>query len=346
MTLYVYPFVMLSLFAGTIITITSSSWLLAWMGIEMGTLAMLPQIIYKHHPRAVEAGTKYFIVQSMAAGLLMFSSVMEGFSIGEWTINAVLGPFSTLAFTLAFALKLGIAPAHFWVPDVLQGLDLHTGMIMSTWQKIAPLALLLSCNLETPTLLILGGLSVLMGGLGGLNQTQTRKILAYSSISHLGWMLIASTVSRPLAFLALILYIISTYAIFFVLRLSTAKTINALATSWAKNKTLLISTPLILFSLGGLPPILGFLPKWAILAELTAQNFMTISLFVAMASLLSLYFYTRVLYAMATTKTASMTVNQPTWRLILKARNWTLVTFIMMLLFLPLASPALLVLFN
>lgn len=84
-------------------------------------------------------------------------------------------------------MKVGLAPTHFWLPEVLQGLDLTTGLILSTWQKVAPFALLLQIPHHNPTLLvILGLLSTLIGGWGGLNQTQLRKILAYSSIAHLG----------------------------------------------------------------------------------------------------------------------------------------------------------------
>jgi len=89
---------------------------------------------------------------------------------------------------LALALKVGLAPAHFWLPEVLQGLDLTTGLILSTWQKLAPFALIVQVapSVNSYLMITLGLASTFIGGWGGLNQTQLRKILAYSSIAHLG----------------------------------------------------------------------------------------------------------------------------------------------------------------
>lgn len=88
---------------------------------------------------------------------------------------------------IALGLKIGLAPLHIWLPEVLQGLDLTTGLIISTWQKLAPFAILAQLSAHaSPILIAIGLLSTLVGGWGGLNQTQLRKILAYSSIAHLG----------------------------------------------------------------------------------------------------------------------------------------------------------------
>nr|WNH22363.1 NADH dehydrogenase subunit 2 [Callionymus bairdi] len=346
MTPLVLPIMVFSLLLGTLITITSSNWLLAWMGIEINTLAIIPLMIQSHHPRAAEATTKYFIVQAAAAAMILFSAVVKAWTTGEWIINPFSEPLSTSLLILALALKVGLAPLHSWLPDVLQGLDFTTGMVLSTWQKIAPMALMVQAAKSEPSLMMaLGIISVLVGGLGGLNQVQTRKIMAYSSIAHLGWMAVALPLAPHLTLMALAVYIFTTYSMFSILSLTGGKTINSLAISWAKNNAVLISTPILLFSLGGLPPTVGFMPKWFILGELTTHNMTVVALMIAMFSLLSLYFYIRLSYALTLTKAPNTTLGSPVWRLQMSTSNTLLAAFVIFLtMFLP-ASPITLALF-
>nr|WNH20179.1 NADH dehydrogenase subunit 2 [Plectranthias winniensis] len=314
------PFILITLLLGlglgTSITLTSSHWLLAWMGLEMNTLAIIPLMAQHHHPRAVEATTKYFLTQATAAAMLLFASTTNAWLTGQWDIQQMSHPLPTTLITLALALKLGLAPLHSWLPEVLQGLDLTTGLIMSTWQKLAPFALLLQIHHTSPSLLIaLGIMSTLAGGWGGLNQTQLRKILAYSSIAHLGWMILVLQFSPSLTLLTLVLYFIMTISTFLVFKLNNATTVNMLATSWAKAPTLTSLTPLVLLSLGGLPPLTGFMPKWLIIQELTKQELAPIATLTALTALLSLYFYLRLSYAMTLTLSPNTLTGTTPWRL-------------------------------
>nr|YP_002586830.1 NADH dehydrogenase subunit 2 [Procetichthys kreffti]BAH15208.1 NADH dehydrogenase subunit 2 [Procetichthys kreffti] len=313
---YILTTLLFSLGLGTTITFLSSHWLLAWMGLEMNTLAIIPLMAQHHHPRAIEATTKYFLTQATAAAMILFASTTNAWLTGEWDIQQMLHPLPTTIITLALALKLGLAPVHFWLPEVLQGLDLTTGLILSTWQKLAPFALLLQIQPTNPTMMIaLGLLSTLIGGWGGLNQTQLRKILAYSSIAHLGWMILIIQFAPSLTLLALLTYIVMTSSTFLVFKLNNSTNINTLAISWTKNPTLTALIPLILLSLGGLPPLTGFAPKWLILQELNKQGLAPTATLAALTALLSLYFYLRLSYA----ATLTMYPNNPTgvmpWRL-------------------------------
>nr|AGM75620.1 NADH dehydrogenase subunit 2 [Thoburnia atripinnis] len=313
---YVLTILLSSLGLGTTLTFASSHWLLAWMGLEVNTLAILPLMAQHHHPRAVEATTKYFLTQATAAAMILFASTTNAWLIGEWDINNLSHPLATTMAIAALALKIGLAPVHFWMPEVLQGLDLTTGLILSTWQKLAPFALIIQVapTIDPMLLTLLGLTSTLVGGWGGLNQTQLRKILAYSSIAHMGWMMVILQYAPHLTLLALGTYILMTSAAFLTLKLSSATKISALTMAWSKNPVMVATTALVLLSLGGLPPLTGFMPKWLILQELAKQDLPLTATIMAIAALLSLYFYLRLCYAMTLTISPN-TINSTTpWR--------------------------------
>nr|BAK42343.1 NADH dehydrogenase subunit 2 [Chaca bankanensis] len=317
MTPFILPILLSSLGMGTALTFMSTHCLLAWMGLEMNTMAILPLMIQPQHPRAAEATTKYFLTQAAAALTFLFASMINAWSTGEWNTALITDPAAAALATTALALKLGLAPMHFWMPSVMQGLSLSTGLIMATWQKLAPLALIFQMAPSThPQLLMaLSLLSVIIGGWGGLNQTQLRKILAYSSIAHLGWMIIIIQLKPQLTMLTLTLYITMTSAAFLTFKMINTTNINTLSLSWSKAPILAATTALVLLSLGGLPPLTGFLPKWLILQELTAQHLTLTATIMALSTLLSLYFYLRLCYALSLTAPPSTNNTQTPWRL-------------------------------
>nr|WNH37991.1 NADH dehydrogenase subunit 2 [Gobiidae sp.] len=293
---------MFGLGLGMTITLSASHWLIAWIGLEINTLAIIPMMSCYPHPRATEATTKYFVAQATATATLLFAAAMNAWLTGQWSVWSVPHPLPTWITILALSAKMGLAPFHTWVPEVLQGVDLISGLILSTWQKLAPLCLILQLPIHPELLLpYMGVFSAFVGGLGGLNQTQLRKVLAYSSITHLGWMFIILGFSRNMAVLAFMAYTIMTSALFLSLNFFSVKTINGLSTSWSKCRVLATSIPFTLFSLGGLPPFAGFLPKWMIIQQLLNEGLPEFALVLAFASLLSLYFYLRLAYALALT---------------------------------------------
>nr|YP_010372511.1 NADH dehydrogenase subunit 2 [Yunnanilus pleurotaenia]UPE50000.1 NADH dehydrogenase subunit 2 [Yunnanilus pleurotaenia] len=313
---YVLAILLSSLGLGTTLTFASSHWLLAWMGLEINTLAIIPLMAQQHHPRAVEATTKYFLTQATAAAMILFAATTNAWISGEWDINNLSHPLASTMTITALALKIGLAPMHFWLPEVLQGLDLLTGLILSTWQKLAPFALIMQVAPTVDPLMLtaLGLLSTLIGGWGGLNQTQIRKILAYSSIAHMGWMLIILQYAPHLTLLALSMYIFMTATAFLSMKMASITKISTLTTMWSKTPILTATTALALLSLGGLPPLTGFMPKWLILQEMTKQELPLTATIMALAALLSLYFYLRLCYAMTLTISPSTTNATTPWR--------------------------------
>nr|ADF55168.1 NADH dehydrogenase subunit 2 [Heremites auratus] len=311
-----YSLIMSSIAMGTIITMSSFHWLMAWIGLELNTLAIIPIIAKQHHPRATEATTKYFLTQATASAMLLFASTTNAWTTGTWDISQLTNQPSCIMLTMALSMKLGLAPLHFWLPEVLQGTSMKTALIIATWQKLAPMTLLyLTHNsINSTVLLMMGILSTLTGGWGGLNQTQTRKIMAFSSIAHLGWMASILTLNPSILTLNLLLYIIMTTPMFLLLKLTASKTIKDLTTSWTISPPMTAMLMALLMSLGGLPPLTGFMPKWLVLQELTTHNLTVTATIMAMSALLSLFFYLRLSYISTLTVHPTTTKSTYKWR--------------------------------
>nr|AFH55637.1 NADH dehydrogenase subunit 2 [Cymbilaimus lineatus] len=318
-----------SLLLGTTITISSNHWIMAWTGLEINTLAILPLISKSHHPRAIEATTKYFLVQATASALLLFSSMTNAWHTGQWDITQLTHPTSSLLLTAAISIKLGLVPFHFWFPEILQGTPLTTGLLLATALKFPPITLfLLTSPSLNPTLLTLMAImSVALGGWAGLNQTQTRKILAFSSISHLGWMTIILMYNPKLTLITFYLYCLMTIPIF--LTLNTIKTLKltTVSTAWTKIPPLTATIMLMLLSLAGLPPLTGFLPKWLITQELTKQEMTLTATTITLLSLLGLFFYLRLAYCATITLPPNSTNHMKQWQTN-KSTKVTITTFI------------------
>nr|YP_009113414.1 NADH dehydrogenase subunit 2 [Ara glaucogularis]ADW41670.1 NADH dehydrogenase subunit 2 [Ara glaucogularis]AFI54878.1 NADH dehydrogenase subunit 2 [Ara glaucogularis]AGR33821.1 NADH dehydrogenase subunit 2 [Ara glaucogularis] len=292
-----------SIFLGTTITITSNHWMMAWVGLEINTLSIIPLISKSHHPRAIEATTKYFLVQAAASTLLLFSGMINAWYTGQWDITQLSHPPSCILLTTAIATKLGLTPFHFWFPEVLQGSSFTTALLLSTAMKLPPTTILLiTSHSLNPTLLTsMSIMSIALGGWMGLNQTQTRKIMAFSSISHIGWMTIIIIHNPELTLLAFYIYILMTASIFLSMNTTNTMNLPTLMTSWTKTPMLSTTLMLTLLSLAGLPPLTGFLPKWLIIQELIEQELATTATIISLLSLLNLFFYLRLAYCSAIT---------------------------------------------
>nr|YP_009245110.1 NADH dehydrogenase subunit 2 [Eremias stummeri]AMR73965.1 NADH dehydrogenase subunit 2 [Eremias stummeri] len=329
---------------GVIITATSFHWFLAWIGLELNTLAIIPILTKQHHPRATEAATKYFIIQATASSIILFSSTLNAWYTGIWDITQLTMFPATMMLTIALTMKLGLAPLHFWLPEVMQGVTLSSALIITTWQKLPPMTLLYLTAPNLPTLILftLALTSTLIGGWSGLNQTQMRKIMAYSSIAHLGWMVSILALSQNLLLFTLLTYILMTTSMFFILIASSSKTAKDLGQLWPTSPAITSASLITLISLGGLPPLIGFLPKWLILKELTAYHLIPLATALALTSLLSLMFYSRLMYTTTLTISPNTTNSMMKWRFkLMKPLSMTTIITMLLILtpLLPLITP-------
>lgn len=165
-----------------------------------------------------------------------------------------------------------------------------------TWQKIAPLILISYCLLPSFFTVIIA-LSIIIGSLGGLNQTSLRKIIAFSSINHLGWILAAILLIENLWEIYFSIYTFLSFSIIYIFHSFKLSHINQ-AFSLFNNAPLIKFCLFInLLSLGGLPPFLGFFPKWLIIQSLSINNIIFLIFIIVCITLITLYYYIRISYA-------------------------------------------------
>nr|AAG00700.2 NADH dehydrogenase subunit 2 [Calotes mystaceus] len=323
--------VMLIILAGvitsTILATMSNNWLLAWLSLELNTLTVLPIIAKAKHPRAIEAATKYFLTQATASCLLLLAGTANAWLTGTWDITQMSNKYTSTIMLLALTMKIGTVPTHFWLPEVLQGSTLLTALLISTWQKIAPMSLLfiMSNNTSPNITLIIGTLSTVFGGWAGMNQTQLRKMLAYSSIANMGWAIIILAIDPNMSMVNIFTYITITTPTFLLMTLTSTKTLQNMTTMWSTSPMATTMTALLLLSMAGLPPLTGFLPKLIIMNELVAQNLTPTAILILLSSLLSLTFYLRTTYLTTILTPPASSTSTAKWRLKMNSKSMMLV---------------------
>nr|UJG45215.1 NADH dehydrogenase subunit 2 [Perlodes microcephalus] len=284
----------MTLMSGTLISVSANSWFGAWIGLEINLLSFIPLMITPNNLLSSEASLKYFLTQALASATLLFTVILSSLITSFPPSLIIDNSFLVMLINSTLLLKMGAAPFHFWFPGVMEGLSWMNSLTLMTWQKIAPL-MLLSYNLQSNAFLnVVIVLSVIIGSLGGLNQTSLRKILAYSSINHLGWLISAVLLGENLWNVYFMMYTFLTCTIIFMLHVFKLFHINQI---FALNST----SPVVKFalfttflSLGGLPPFMGFFPKWLIIQSMVEANLIfTISLMVTM-TLITLFYYLRL----------------------------------------------------
>nr|YP_009002097.1 NADH dehydrogenase subunit 2 [Protaetia brevitarsis]AGM48363.1 NADH dehydrogenase subunit 2 [Protaetia brevitarsis] len=283
-----------SLMIGTMISISSYSWMGMWMGLEINLLSIIPLMSSTKNMMASEAALKYFITQALASTMLLFSIIMSSL---YFSYNLNFNMYFSLIFNTSLLTKMGAAPFHFWFPEVMEGLNWLNSTIMLTWQKIAPMVLIMYSNQTTVYFIIVIILSMLISGIMGMNQTSLRKILAYSSINHIGWMLGAIMISPSIWNYYFVIYCIITINITLIFKSINIFYVNQLYISLNQNPMIKFFFMMNFLSLGGLPPFLGFMPKWLVINSLIQSNFYFLTLLMTVMTLITLYFYMRITFA-------------------------------------------------
>nr|YP_010443297.1 NADH dehydrogenase subunit 2 [Apogonia splendida]UTE83825.1 NADH dehydrogenase subunit 2 [Apogonia splendida] len=290
-----YKFMFTSfLMLGTLISISSYSWMSMWMGLEINLLSIIPLMNSTKNMMASEAALKYFITQTIASTILMFTIIILSI---EFMYNLNMNFYISLILNTSLFLKMGAAPFHFWFPEIIEGLNWNNSMIMLTWQKIAPMVLFMyfSFNLLYTSIIIIA--SMMISGIMGLNQISLRKILAYSSINHIGWMIGTLLITETIWLYYFMIYLIITINITLMFKILNIFYLNQLFMSMNKLPMTKMFFIINFMSLGGLPPFIGFLPKWIMIQSMILKNFITITFIMTLLTLLTLYFYMRITFS-------------------------------------------------
>nr|YP_009115124.1 NADH dehydrogenase subunit 2 [Termes hospes]AIZ68310.1 NADH dehydrogenase subunit 2 [Termes hospes] len=299
---------LITLVGGVLVSVSSNSWLGAWMGLEINLMSFIPLMSNVKNMYNTEASLKYFIVQVLASATLLFMVVMKTLTEDLFTFE--MNPYTSMIICTPLLLKSGAAPFHWWFPGVMEGLSWENCALLMTVQKAAPLMLmsyLIDINTFTLSIILM---STIVGSIGGLNQTSMRKILTYSSINHTGWMLIALTTSESLWMVYYTIYSTLALTVVSAIKLSGVSFINQ--TMMTNKEATLMKFMLFtsLLSLGGLPPFLGFLPKWIVIQAMITNNMAPLATVVVVTSLITLYYYLKISYS------SFMILNtEPKWNL-------------------------------
>nr|YP_010222563.1 NADH dehydrogenase subunit 2 [Hippotiscus dorsalis]UCC46013.1 NADH dehydrogenase subunit 2 [Hippotiscus dorsalis] len=277
---------MIMLILSTMITVSSNSWISMWIGLELNMMSFIPIILYKMNKSSSEAAMTYFLIQSISSMLMLMFIIVMMMNM-KFMMNII---------TICMLIKMGAAPFHSWLPEILSKMSWMKCNTMMTWQKIAPLMMIsnTSNNITIMNASII--LSVIIGSMGGLNQVSLRKMMGYSSINHLGWMLAINKTMNLWTIYLLIYSVLMTFMCYKLMyyKLYFLNQINNLN----MNNTEKISMFIMMLSLGGLPPLIGFLPKWIAIQSLINNQEYILLIIMIMSSLITLMFYMRIMTSM------------------------------------------------
>nr|YP_010538694.1 NADH dehydrogenase subunit 2 [Luciola parvula]UYE92305.1 NADH dehydrogenase subunit 2 [Luciola parvula] len=303
----IYKLMFLSiLIMSTLISISAYTWLGMWIGLEMNLLSIIP-IIQNKNILSSESAIKYFIVQALASTIIMMSIIMMMWKF-NFNSNIYMNSNLLMIMNLSLLLKMGMAPVHFWFPEVLEGLNWNNCLLMLTWQKITPMVLLMyntEFNLFFSMIIISG---VIISSIMSMNQMSMRKIMAFSSINHMSWMLTSMILEKTIWILYFIIYSIITINI--SLMMKNIFYLNQLFPILNIYPSMKMFFMLNFMSLSGIPPFLGFLPKWMVIQTMIENNMFTLTIMMIMFTLVMIYIYMRI-----TMTTLIMKTNQMNWNL-------------------------------
>jgi len=279
------------LLTSTILAISSTNWLFIWIAIELNLLCFIPIMSSSNNFQETEASVKYFLNQALGSSLLLMSSILINFH-NMFNITA------QIILTVRLALKIGAAPFHLWYPSVISAISWINCLILSTWQKLAPLAyvaIIISSAMYN-IIIIIASIRAFLGGMLGINQSKLRSIIAYSSITHIGWICGLILVKPFITILYFLIYSIIIMPLFLIFHFKNMSYISQINKSINTSPLLQALIPLLLLSLSGIPPLTGFVPKWITILYLTPTN-STLLIILILGSLIRTYYYLSIIFS-------------------------------------------------
>lgn len=284
---------LLILILGTLITISSNSWISSWLGLEINLIAFISLILNNKKILSIESSLIYFLTQAIASSILLYAIIFYIMNIKLQ--NFIINNFNNLII-IALIIKIGAAPTHFWIPLVIRGLSWINNYILITWQKIAPIILLIYCaNKNLFIIFIL--ISTIIGSIIGFNQTSVKKIIAYSSINYNSWILVSIQINLTLWKLFIRFYFYLSGCLIIIFHLINILIVNQFFSINKKNFKINIVLIINILSIGGLPPIIGFFPKIIVIINIIIFKKSLIIIIILSFNLITLFYYLRITYS-------------------------------------------------
>nr|YP_009441734.1 NADH dehydrogenase subunit 2 [Silvanus bidentatus]AOY39279.1 NADH dehydrogenase subunit 2 [Silvanus bidentatus] len=279
-----------SLMISIFISISSNSWLGIWMGLEINMLSIIPLMNNTKNMYMTESSMKYFITQAMASTIILMSIILM-------MSNFMVNNFMLILINSSLLTKMGSAPFHFWFPEVMEGQLWSLCFTLLTIQKIIPLSILnlnLNLNLFLYFIIIF---NMLISAIMGLNQTSLRKILTYSSINHIGWMIASMMFLKMIWISYFLIYSFISFNLIFMFNIFNTFYFKQLFKFLNFSYLMKLIFMMNFFSLGGLPPFLGFLPKWLTIQSMIFNGMEFLIVIMVILTLITLFYYMRLTFS-------------------------------------------------
>ncbi|MDC0965416.1 NADH-quinone oxidoreductase subunit NuoN [Candidatus Thioglobus sp.] len=317
---------------GMMVMVSGYSLLTLYLGLEILSLSLYTLIaIARERAGAIEAALKYFVLGAIASGLLLYGmSMIYGISgsinitdIANFAANADLASRETLIlnFGLVFlvigiAFKLGAVPFHMWVPDVYEGSPTSVTLFLSTVPKVAAVAMLVRILVDglgamhaywADLFIVLAVLSIALGSVIALMQTNIKRLLAYSTISHVGFIMLGFVTGVISGYGAAVfyvfVYILMSLAAFGIVILLNKKGYEADQISDFKGLSkhspwFALMMLVVMLSMAGVPPFIGFYAKFFILQQVISAGFVTLAVVAVVFAVISAYYYLQIIKSM------------------------------------------------
>lgn len=268
----------------TLISISASNWLSIWIGLELNLFSIIPILNFKSSIYSIEATIKYFLIQAFASIILLIFLINK---------NLLFLNNNNLLIIIPLLIKLRLIPFHLWLPSIIEGLNWFSCLLIMTWQKITPLIIISYLNLDKNIIFLIVLISI--NSIFGLNQNSIRKILAISSINNSTWILFAILINENLWINYFLIYSILNFLIIKILKNYNINYINQLK-FFNLNFFFKLNILILIFSIMGLPPIIGFLIKWILIKTLIYNKIYFIIIILIILTILNLIFYIKITY--------------------------------------------------
>jgi len=332
-------FYILALFSllGQMVMISANNFLTIYLGLELMSLSLYALVaLRRDDARATEAAMKYFILGALASGFLLYGmSMLYGATgtlditgvaakIGSGTVNPTILTFGLVFVVAGLAFKLGAVPFHMWVPDVYQGAPTGVTLLLGGAPKLATFAICVRLLVEgmrpaagdwQQMLMILAVLSLAIGNLTAIAQTNLKRMLAYSTIAQMGFVLLGlmagvvghdttkGAAAYSSAMYYAITYVLTTVGSFGLIMVLArqgfeAEEINDFKGLSKRSPAYALLMSVLMFSLAGVPPMMGFAAKFAVLQSVLATGAVWLTVFAVMFSLVGAFYYIRIVKVM------------------------------------------------